>query len=90
MAATFVLLHRAATGGMLVAMPEQARASPSGSFRVSHASNAPGEADALAVQLGMKAIDDEQRRGALPPDEADRLAVEEIRAVRKSRRGRAS
>jgi len=34
----------------------------------------------------MQALDEARARGTLPPDEADRLAVEEVRAVRRARR----
>lgn len=44
--------------------------------------------DALAVYLGMKALDDARAEGTLAPDEADRLAVEEVRAYRQARRRR--
>jgi hypothetical protein len=46
--------------------------------------------DALAVYLGMNALDESRAQGTLPPDEADRLAVEEVRAVRKARRHHAA
>lgn len=46
--------------------------------------------DALAVYLGMKALDESRAWGTLPPDEADRLAVEEVRAYRKAQRHRAT
>jgi hypothetical protein len=46
--------------------------------------------DALAVYLGMKALDEARAQGTLEPDEADRLAVEEVRAVRRARRHRAA
>jgi hypothetical protein len=46
--------------------------------------------DALAVYLGMNALDEARAQGTLSPDEADRLAVEEVRAVRKARRHRAA
>jgi hypothetical protein len=41
--------------------------------------------DALAVYLGDRALDEARAAGALAPDEADRLAVEEVRAVRRAR-----
>jgi hypothetical protein len=41
--------------------------------------------DALAVYLGLKALDDARAQGTLDPDEADRLAIEEVRAVRRAR-----
>jgi hypothetical protein len=46
--------------------------------------------DALAVYLGMKALEESRALGTLPPDEADRLAVEEVRAYRKAQRRRAT
>jgi hypothetical protein len=46
--------------------------------------------DALAVYLGMEALDESRALGTLPPDEADRLAVEEVRAYRKAQRHRAT
>ena len=42
--------------------------------------------DEDAVARGMQALDKSRARGTLPPDEAYRLAVEEIRAVRRARR----
>jgi hypothetical protein len=42
--------------------------------------------DALAVYLGDRALDDARAQGTLDPDEADRLAVDEVRAVRSARR----
>jgi hypothetical protein len=44
--------------------------------------------DALAVYLGMKALDDARAQGTLAPEEAGRVAVEELRAVRQARRRR--
>jgi hypothetical protein len=44
--------------------------------------------DSLAVYLGMKALDDARAQGTLAPEQADRLAVEEVRAVREARRRR--
>lgn len=41
--------------------------------------------DALAVYLGMRALDDAQGLGGLDEDEANRIAVEEVRAVRRAR-----
>ena len=41
--------------------------------------------DALAVYLGDRALDEARARGTLPADEADRLAVEEVRAARRAR-----
>jgi hypothetical protein len=41
--------------------------------------------DALTVYLGDRALDEARTAGALAPDEADRLAVEEVRAVRRAR-----
>jgi hypothetical protein len=41
--------------------------------------------DALAVYVGMRALDEAQRQGPLDEDEADRIAVEEVRAVRRAR-----
>ncbi len=42
--------------------------------------------DALAVYLGLRALDDARAQGMLDPDEADRLAVEEAHAARRERR----
>jgi hypothetical protein len=41
--------------------------------------------DALAVFLGLRTLEDAQAQGTLAPDEADRLAVQEVRAVRRAR-----
>ncbi len=41
--------------------------------------------DALAVFLSLRALDDARAQGTLTPDEADRLAVQEVRAVRRAR-----
>jgi hypothetical protein len=41
--------------------------------------------DALALYLSLKALDDARSLGPLDPDAADRLAVEEVRAVRRAR-----
>jgi hypothetical protein len=41
--------------------------------------------DALAVFLGLRALDDARAQGTLAADEADRLAVQEVRAVRRAR-----
>lgn len=45
--------------------------------------------DALAVYLGLTALDEARAQGTLDPDEADRIAVEEVRAVRRARHGAA-
>lgn len=42
--------------------------------------------DALAVFLGLRALEDARAQGTLAADEADRLAVQEVRAVRQGRR----
>jgi hypothetical protein len=42
--------------------------------------------DALTVYLGDRALDEARAQGTLAPEEADRLAVEEVRAVRRARR----
>jgi hypothetical protein len=42
--------------------------------------------DALAVFLGLRALDEARAQGTLAPDEADRLAVDEVRAHRRERR----
>jgi hypothetical protein len=42
--------------------------------------------DALAVFLGLRALDDARAQGTLTADEADRLAVQEVRAARRARR----
>lgn len=41
--------------------------------------------DALAVFLGLRALDEARAQEVLPADEADRLAVQEVRAVRRHR-----
>lgn len=41
--------------------------------------------DALAVYLGLRALDDARAQGTLDPEQADRLAVEEVRAARRER-----
>jgi hypothetical protein len=41
--------------------------------------------DALTVYLGDRALDETRAAGTLAPDEAHRLAVEEVRAVRRAR-----
>jgi Arc/MetJ family transcription regulator len=40
--------------------------------------------DALSVYLGMRALDEAQALGGLDEDEANRIAVEEVRAVRRA------
>ena len=42
--------------------------------------------DALAVYLGLRALEDARAQGSLSADDADRLAVQEVRAVRRTRR----
>ena len=42
--------------------------------------------DALAVYLGLRALEDARAQGSLSADEADRLAVQEVKAVRRARR----
>jgi hypothetical protein len=42
--------------------------------------------DALAVFLGLRALEDARTQGTLDAAEADRLAVDEVRAVRRARR----
>jgi hypothetical protein len=42
--------------------------------------------DALAVFLGLRALEDARAQGTLKADKADRLAVQEVRAVRRARR----
>lgn len=42
--------------------------------------------EALAVYLGLSALDASRAEGTLDADEADRLAVEEVRASRRERR----
>ena len=42
--------------------------------------------DALAVYLGLRTLQDARAQGTLGADEADRLAVQEVRAVRRARR----
>jgi hypothetical protein len=41
--------------------------------------------DALAVFLGLRALDEARAQGTLAAEDADQLAVEEIRAVRRAR-----
>lgn len=41
--------------------------------------------DALAVYLGLRALDDARAQGTLDPEHADRVAVEEVRATRRER-----
>jgi hypothetical protein len=41
--------------------------------------------DALAVFLGLHALDEARAQGTLAADDADQLAVEEVRAVRRAR-----
>lgn len=41
--------------------------------------------DALAVYLGLRALDEARAQGTLAADDADQLAVEEVRAVRRAR-----
>ncbi|MDQ3769097.1 MAG: hypothetical protein M3370_06430 [Actinomycetota bacterium] len=41
--------------------------------------------DALAVYLGMRALDEAQALGGLDEEQADRVAVDEVRAVRRAR-----
>jgi hypothetical protein len=40
--------------------------------------------DALAVFLGLRALDDARAQGTLEPGAADELAVAEVRAVRRA------
>jgi len=46
-------------------------------------------AEALAVYLGMKALDEAQAERSLSEDEALQLAYDELRALRQERRGAA-
>jgi hypothetical protein len=41
--------------------------------------------DALSVFLGLRALDESRAQGMLASDDADRLAVDEVRAVRRAR-----
>jgi hypothetical protein len=41
--------------------------------------------DALAVFLGLRALDEARAQGTLAAEDADRLAVQEVRAVRRPR-----
>lgn len=41
--------------------------------------------DAVAVYLGLRALDEAHALGGLGEDEANRVAVEEVRAVRRAR-----
>ena len=45
--------------------------------------------EALAVYLGMKALDEAQAESSLSEEEASQLAYDELRALRKERRGAA-
>ena len=40
--------------------------------------------DALSVYLGLRALDEARAQGTLGPEEADELAVAEVRAVRRA------
>jgi hypothetical protein len=40
---------------------------------------------ALAVYLGLRALQDARAQGTLDAEDADRLAVQEVRAVRRAR-----
>jgi hypothetical protein len=42
--------------------------------------------DALAVFLGLSAVDEARARGSLAAEDADRLALQEVRVVRQARR----
>jgi hypothetical protein len=42
--------------------------------------------DALAVFLGLHALDEARAQGTLAAEDADQLAMEEVRAVRRARR----
>jgi len=42
--------------------------------------------DALAVFLGLHAVDEARARGTLTAEDADRLAAQEVRVVRRTRR----
>ncbi len=41
--------------------------------------------DALSVFLGLRALDESRAQGTLASGDADRLAVDEVRAVRRAR-----
>jgi hypothetical protein len=43
--------------------------------------------EALAVYLGMKALDEAQAESSLSEEEASKLAYEELHALRRERRG---
>jgi hypothetical protein len=43
--------------------------------------------DALLTFLGLRALDDARAQGTLTPEHADKLAVAELRAVRRARSG---
>lgn len=45
--------------------------------------------EALAVYLGMKALDEAQAESSLSEEEASQLAYDELRALRQERRGAA-
>jgi len=45
--------------------------------------------EALAVYLGMKALDEAQAESTLSDDEASKLAYDELHALRQERRGAA-
>jgi hypothetical protein len=44
------------------------------------------DTDTRAVAAGMRALDEARAQGTLPPEAADRLAVEAVRAARQARR----
>ena len=48
--------------------------------------NAPADRDGSVAARGMQALAEARAQGTLPPEEADRVAVEEVRAVRRARR----
>jgi hypothetical protein len=41
-------------------------------------------AKAAGDEAGLSALDDARAQGTLPPEDADRLAVEEVKAVRRA------
>jgi hypothetical protein len=41
--------------------------------------------DALSVFLGLRALDESRAHGTLASDDADRLATDDVRAVRRAR-----
>jgi len=53
--------------------------------RTVKASNTQIVEDALTIYLGLRALDEARAQGGLDGDDADRTAVEEVRAFRRAR-----